>query len=32
MYDGRVVAELAPEASEEEFGRAMLGGKREPAA
>ena len=26
MYDGRVVAELAPEASEEEFGVAMLGG------
>jgi simple sugar transport system ATP-binding protein len=31
MYDGRVVAELAPEASEEEFGVAMLGGRREPA-
>ena len=31
MYDGRVVAELSPEASEEEFGVAMLGGKREPA-
>jgi ABC-type uncharacterized transport system ATPase subunit len=29
MYDGRVVAELAPEASEEEFGVAMLGGRRE---
>ena len=29
MYDGRVVAELSPEASEEEFGVAMLGGKRE---
>ncbi|MEO8687939.1 MAG: ABC transporter ATP-binding protein [Solirubrobacteraceae bacterium] len=26
MYDGRVVAELGPEASEEEFGVAMLGG------
>ncbi len=32
MYDGRVVAELSPEASEEEFGVAMLGGKREAAA
>ena len=31
MYDGRVVAELAPEASEEEFGIAMLGGRREVA-
>ncbi len=31
MYDGRVVAELAPEASEEEFGVAMLGGRREVA-
>jgi ABC-type uncharacterized transport system ATPase subunit len=31
MYDGRIVAELAPEASEEEFGIAMLGGKREAA-
>ena len=31
MYDGRVVAELSPEASEEEFGVAMLGGKREAA-
>ena len=29
MYDGRIVAELSPEASEEEFGVAMLGGKRE---
>jgi ABC-type uncharacterized transport system ATPase subunit len=29
MYDGRIVAELAPEASEEEFGVAMLGGRRE---
>ncbi len=28
MYDGRVVAELGPEASEEEFGVAMLGGGR----
>jgi general nucleoside transport system ATP-binding protein len=28
MYDGRVVAELSPEASEEEFGVAMLGGRR----
>jgi ABC-type uncharacterized transport system ATPase subunit len=27
MYDGRIVAELAPEASEEEFGVAMLGGR-----
>jgi general nucleoside transport system ATP-binding protein len=32
MYDGRVVAELAPEASEEEFGVAMLGGRREAAS
>jgi general nucleoside transport system ATP-binding protein len=32
MYDGRVVAELSPEASEEEFGVAMLGGKREAPA
>ena len=31
MYDGRVVAELSPEASEEEFGVAMLGGKRDAA-
>ena len=31
MYDGRVVAELPPEASEEEFGVAMLGGRREAA-
>jgi general nucleoside transport system ATP-binding protein len=29
MYDGRIVGELAPEASEEEFGVAMLGGRRE---
>jgi ABC-type uncharacterized transport system ATPase subunit len=29
MYDGRFVAELPPEASEEEFGVAMLGGRRE---
>ena len=29
MYDGRVVAELPPESSEEEFGVAMLGGRRE---
>ena len=28
MYDGRIVAELSPEASEEEFGVAMLGGGR----
>jgi ABC-type uncharacterized transport system ATPase subunit len=31
MYDGRIVAELSPEASEEEFGVAMLGGRREAA-
>jgi general nucleoside transport system ATP-binding protein len=31
MYDGRIVAELAPEASEEEFGVAMLGGGRREA-
>ena len=31
IYDGRIVAELAPEASEEEFGVAMLGGRREAA-
>jgi len=29
MYDGGIVAELPPEASEEEFGVAMLGGRRE---
>jgi general nucleoside transport system ATP-binding protein len=29
MYDGRIVAELSPDASEEEFGVAMLGGRRE---
>jgi simple sugar transport system ATP-binding protein len=32
IFDGRFVAELAPEASEEEFGVAMLGGKREAQA
>jgi ABC-type uncharacterized transport system ATPase subunit len=32
IYDGRFVAELAPEASEEEFGVAMLGGGRREAA
>jgi ABC-type uncharacterized transport system ATPase subunit len=32
IYDGRFVAELSPEASEEEFGVAMLGGRRERAA
>ena len=32
MYEGRVVAELPPEASEEEFGVAMLGGSREASA
>ena len=32
MYDGRFVAELSPEASEEEFGVAMLGGRREASA
>ena len=32
MYNGRIVAELAPEASEEEFGVAMLGGRREANA
>ena len=33
IYDGRIVAELSPEASEEEIGVAMLGGgrPREPA-
>ena len=31
IYDGRIVAELAPESSEEEFGVAMLGGRREAA-
>ena len=33
IYDGRIVAELSPEASEEEIGVAMLGGGRpkEPA-
>jgi ABC-type uncharacterized transport system ATPase subunit len=29
IYDGRFVAELPPEASEEEFGVAMLGGRRQ---
>jgi simple sugar transport system ATP-binding protein len=28
IYDGRIVAELSPEASEEEIGVAMLGGGR----
>jgi general nucleoside transport system ATP-binding protein len=28
LYDGRIVAELAPETSEEEFGVLMLGGGR----
>ena len=32
MYDGRIVAELAPEESEEEFGVAMLGGGRRESA
>ena len=32
MYDGRFVAELSPEASEEEFGVAMLGGGRREAS
>jgi simple sugar transport system ATP-binding protein len=32
IFDGRFVAELPPEASEEEFGVAMLGGKREAQA
>jgi general nucleoside transport system ATP-binding protein len=32
IYDGRFVAELSPEASEEEFGVAMLGGRREASA
>ena len=31
MYDGRFVAELSPEASEEEFGVAMLGGGGRPS-
>jgi ABC-type uncharacterized transport system ATPase subunit len=31
IYNGQIVAELAPEASEEEFGVAMLGGRREAA-
>ncbi len=33
LYDGQIVAELAPEASEEEFGVAMLGGgqREQPA-
>ena len=32
MYDGRFVAELSPDASEEEFGVAMIGGRREASA
>jgi simple sugar transport system ATP-binding protein len=32
MYDGRIVAELSPDASEEEFGVAMLGGGRREVA
>jgi simple sugar transport system ATP-binding protein len=32
MYNGRIVKELPPEASEEEFGVAMLGGRREAPA
>ena len=32
MYDGRFVAELSPDASEEEFGVAMLGGGRREAS
>ena len=32
MYNGRCVAELSPDASEEEFGVAMLGGRRERSA
>jgi len=32
MYNGRFVAELPPEASEEKFGVAMLGGRRDTSA
>ena len=32
LYEGEVVAELPPTASEEDFGVAMSGGRREPAA
>ena len=32
LYEGEIVAELDPSASEEEFGVAMTGGLRERAA
>ena len=32
IYDGRFVGELSPDASEEEFGVAMMGGRREASA
>jgi ABC-type uncharacterized transport system ATPase subunit len=31
LYEGRIVAELPPEVSEEEVGIAMTGGRREAA-
>ncbi len=31
IYDGRIVAELAPESSEEDFGMVMTGGGRQAA-
>jgi general nucleoside transport system ATP-binding protein len=32
LYEGRIVAEFAPDVSEEEIGIAMIGGRREAAA
>jgi len=32
IYEGRIVAELPPESSEEDFGLYMTGGGRERAA
>jgi general nucleoside transport system ATP-binding protein len=31
IYEGRIVAELSPDATDEELGVAMLGGKVQPA-
>ena len=32
IYEGRIVAELSPDATDEELGVAMLGGRRRAAA
>jgi simple sugar transport system ATP-binding protein len=32
IYEGRIVSEFSPDASEEEIGIAMVGGTREEAA